>query len=209
MRFPTNIFVAHLLFVSPGSETTLLEMELKFRCADWAAVQQRLVVCQPVYSAPSRDVDHYFNAPDRDFAVTDEVVRLRRAGSRHVLTYKGPRHPTAVKTRTEIELPLADGADVSADAVRFLSGLGFRPIAVVSKVRITASFHRNGFDIHVCFDDVGAIGKFVEVEIVSTQDKADEARKELAALSAELQLNDEERRSYLRMLLETPPQKKA
>jgi adenylate cyclase, class 2 len=187
----------------------LLEIELKFRCADWAAVQQRLAVYQPTYSAPSRDVDHYFNAPDRDFAVTDEVVRLRRASSHHVLTYKGPKQNAAVKTRTEIELPLADGPDVSADAVRFLSGLGFRPIAVVTKVRTTASIQRNGFDIHTCFDDVGVLGKFVEVEIVSTPEKADLAQKELAALASELQLNDEERRSYLRMLLEIPPLKKA
>ena len=93
--------------------------------------------------------------------------------------------------------------------MRFLSGLGFRPIAVVSKVRTTASFQRNGFDIHVCFDDVGAIGKFVEVEIVSTPEKADLARKELADLADELQLGEEEPRSYLRMLLQTPPSKKA
>ncbi len=184
-------------------------MELKFRCADWAAVQERLAVYQPTYSAPSRDVDHYFNAPDRDFAQTDEVVRIRRASAQHVLTYKGPRQAAAVKTRVEIELPLVDGPDVSTDAVRFLSGLGFRPIAVVSKVRTTASFQRNGFDIHVCFDDLGALGKFIEVEIVSTQDKADQARKELAALAAELELTTEERRSYLRMLLDTPQPKKA
>jgi adenylate cyclase class 2 len=184
-------------------------MELKYRCANWAALQQRLAAYQPVYSEPSRDVDHYFNAPDRDFAMTDEVVRLRRASSVHILTYKGPKQSSAVKTRTEIELPLADGADVSANAVRFLSGLGFRPIAVVTKVRITASIHRSGFDIHICFDDVEVVGKFVEVEIVSTQEKADLARKELAALAIELQLNDEERRSYLRMLLETPLTKKA
>ena len=184
-------------------------MELKFRCTDWVAVQQRLAVYQPSYSTPSRDVDHYFNAPDRDFAITDEVVRLRRASSQHVLTYKGPKHNAAVKTRTEIELPLVDGPNVSADAVRFLSGIGFRPIAVVNKVRITASFQRNGFDIHVCFDDVGAIGKFIEVEIVGTEEQADLARKELAALASELQLNEEERRSYLWMLLETPSSKKA
>jgi adenylate cyclase, class 2 len=187
----------------------VLEIEMKFRCADWAAVQKKLSIYQSVVSEPSRDVDHYFNAPDRDFAVTDEVVRLRRASSRHVLTYKGPKQAAAVKTRVEIELPLAEGPDVSADAVRFLSGLGFRPIAVVSKTRTTYTFQRNGFNIHTCFDDVGAIGKFVEVEIVSTPEKAGEARKELAALAAELQLVDEEPRSYLRMLLQTPAPKKA
>ena len=60
---------------------------------------------------PAReDTDHYFNAPDRDFAQTDEAFRLRRIGTGELLTYKGPKRDADTKTRTEVELRLADGA---------------------------------------------------------------------------------------------------
>jgi adenylate cyclase class 2 len=150
------------------------------------------------------DADHYLNAPDRDFAKTDEAFRLRRVGPSNCLTYKGPKQPGAVKVRTEIEVPLADGDRVADDMLRLLVSLGYRPSAVVRKHRRHFHLDRGGFLLTVCLDDVESLGRFAEVEIVAPPEQADQARTVLSALVADLGLNlaDLEPRSYIRMLLE-------
>jgi len=182
-----------------------VEIELKFRSSDWGAVLGKLATFGAEAKPVREDVDHYFNAPDRDFGQTDEVVRLRIMGERNCLTYKGPKAKAAVKTRREIEIDLRDGQLSATQAVCFLTALGYRPTAVVSKTRQVYTFDRDGFHIEICFDDAGAIGKFVEVEIVATTDRADEARTKVAEIAAELGLTEIEHRSYLRMLLEQHP----
>lgn len=180
----------------------MLEVEMKFRLADWLPVIARLGEWGAEANPPRKDTDHYFNAPDRDFAQTDEAVRVRRIGTVNVLTYKGPKIDTATKTRTEIELKLAEGPTPAADAVRFLSALGYRPVAVVSKTRTVYRFQRHGFPIEVCLDDVGVIGKFVEVEVMAEPSQMEAAKAAVMTTAGELGLSEQERRSYLRLLLE-------
>ena len=176
---------------------------MKFRLPDWTALVAKLTEWGATPAPVRKDTDSYFNAPDRDFAQTDEAVRVRKAGTTTVLTYKGPKLDAATKTRTEIELRLADGpAPAAADAVKFLSALGYRPVAVVTKQRIVYHFERHGFPMEVCLDDVGAVGKFVEIEVMAEQAKMDVAKAAVLATAAELGLTDHERRSYLRLLLE-------
>jgi adenylate cyclase class 2 len=180
----------------------MLEVEMKFRLADWATVVAKLTEWGATPDPVRKDTDSYFNAPDRDFAQTDEAVRVRRVGNVTVLTYKGPKIDTATKTRTEIELPLADGPSSAADAVRFLSALGYRPVAVVTKHRTVYHFTRHGFPVHACFDDVGAVGRYVEIEVMAEPAQLDAAKAAVMTTATELGLTDHERRSYLRLLLE-------
>ena len=191
----------------------MLEVEMKFRVPDWTAITAKLAALGAVAEPQREDTDHYFNAPDRDFAQTDEAVRLRRIGTGNYLTYKGPKIDTLTKSRSEIELRLAEGSQVAADAVRFLTSLKYRPVAVVSKLRRVYTFEREGFALSACLDDVGAVGRYVEVEIMAEEARYDEARAVLLRAVAELGLADQERRSYLRLLLEqdamrTPPPKR-
>jgi adenylate cyclase class 2 len=180
----------------------MLEVEMKFRLPDWTALTAKLAEWGATADPVRKDTDNYFNAPDRDFAQTDEAVRVRRVGVSNVLTYKGPKLDTVTKTRTEIELKLADGPNPAADAVKFLSALGYRPVAVVTKLRTVYHFTRRGFPMQVCLDDVGAVGKFVEIEVMAEQDQMEAAKAAVLATAAELGLKDHERRSYLRLLLE-------
>ena len=129
-------------------------------------------------------------------------MRLRRIGGENYLTYKGPKIDTVTKSRPEIELRLADGSQTAADAVRFLSSLKYRPVAVVSKLRQIYTFERDGFKLAACLDDVGAVGRYVELEIMAEESKYAEAREVLLKTVAEFGLADHERRSYLRLLLE-------
>ena len=51
-------------------------------------------------------------------------------------------------------------------------------------------------------DDVGAVGKYVEVEIQAPPEGFEAAKVALLRVAADLGLTDQERRSYLRLLLE-------
>ena len=179
----------------------MLEVEVKYRSADWDRVRAVLAAWGATLAESREDADHYFNAPDRDFAATDEAVRLRRIGEANYLTYKGPKREKATKTRTEIELPLGPGAQAAATAVRLLTSLGYRPVAVVTKARQVYHAVRDGVPLEVCLDDVGAVGRFVEIEAKAEEAGFEGAKAAVLAAAAALGLTDQERRSYLQMLI--------
>jgi adenylate cyclase class 2 len=179
----------------------MLEIEMKFPAADFSALEQRLAEWGADADAPLDEADHYFNAPDRDFAVTDEALRIRRIGTVNRVTYKGPKRGTTTKTRTEIEVPLAEGDAAAADFARLLQALGYRPVAVVRKRRRIYRVRRNGFALEICLDDVEGLGHFAEVEIVAPEEQLVAARDVLQKTAAALGLSGEQRRSYLELLL--------
>src|SRR5438270_12803454 len=74
----------------PLGEKRMLEIEMKFPVADFAGIEQNLRHRQARPDQVREEEDHYFNAPDRDFARTDEALRLRCVGLANVVTYKGP-----------------------------------------------------------------------------------------------------------------------
>src|SRR5947199_9193897 len=98
--------------MAPGSEAqVMLEIEIKFPVSDFDSIEERMREWGVHAATPLDEADHYFNAPDRDFARTDEAFRLRRVGGENRITYKGPKQGGPAKTRTEIELPLGPGPD--------------------------------------------------------------------------------------------------
>lgn len=179
----------------------MLEIEQKFANADFAAIEKRLAEWSARLGEEHTEADHYYNAPDRDFARTDEAFRLRRIGSANYLTYKGPKHSGAVKIRTELEIPLRDGEEAAKQFMQLLDHLGYRAVAVVRKRRRMYHLERGGFAIVVCFDEVEELGRFAEVEIVAPDEQLEAARSVLADTAAALGLTNQERRSYLNLLL--------
>lgn len=115
--------------------------------------------------------DTYFAHPTRDFARTDEALRLRRTAGRLELTYKGPRQGGPVKSRVEHQV-VVDG-----DPTALLRGLGFTPAAGVRKTRS----HWALGDVAIAVDDVEGLGRFLEVEVVA-DDEVEAARRVEAAL---------------------------
>ena len=179
----------------------MLEVEVKYAGAEFAAVERRLHQWGAAEDPPRTDADHYFNAPDRDFAATDEALRLRRIGERNFVTYKGPKRDAQTKTRTEIEVAIAPGDAAAADFSRLLVQLGYRPVAVVRKARRLFHLHRGGFALEVTLDDVEGVGRFAELEIQAPEEEFDAARGVLLQTAGELGLSASERRSYLELLL--------
>lgn len=180
----------------------MLEIELKFRLDDWDRAKKQVQAWGGRFVDSRRERDHYYNAPDRDFRTTDEVFRLRIVNDAGVLTYKGPKRGGGVKTRPEIEVPLAAGADTLADMEKLILALGYRPTAVVTKQRETYALDRDGFELHLCFDHLGAVGRFIEIEIVADEGRAAAAEAVIRAVATDLNLTEHEPRAYLRMVLD-------
>ncbi len=180
----------------------MLEVEVKYAVADFAPLEQALARAGVAFAAPRHEADHYFNAPDRDFARTDEALRVRTVGPKNYVTYKGPKRDQATKTRLELEVTLPDGAPAAADFRRLLTHLGYRPVAVVEKARRVAHFERSGFTLQACLDDVTGVGRYAELEVVAEEERYEAAKAAVLAAAAELGLTQVERRSYLQLLLE-------
>jgi adenylate cyclase, class 2 len=180
----------------------MLEVEVKYRNADRAAAVATLLDWGATLAQDRTDVDLYFQAPDRDLKATDEAFRLRRIGAKNYITYKGPKKDAETKTRPEIEVALAEGDQTAADAERMLLALGYRPVTTVRKKRRVYEFTRDGFDVEACFDTVDDAGEFVELEIVAEEAQYEAAKAALLAAAAELGLTEQEKRSYLGLVLE-------
>jgi adenylate cyclase class 2 len=180
----------------------MLEIEMKFPLVDFAPLEKTLAAWGARPEAPCDNADHYLNAPDRDFAVTDEALRLRRVGSSNRVTYKGPKRATQAKVRTEIEVGLAEGEQAAEDFLRLLTSLGYKPVAVVKKHRRSFHLNREGYDLEVTLDEVEGLGRFAEVEILAPEDGLPAASAALQRVADGLGLGKSERRSYLEMFLE-------
>jgi adenylate cyclase class 2 len=178
------------------------EVEQKHPVADVAALVAELEQRGVTIDTQVEQVDHYFNHPSRDFARTDEALRIRSTRGQSFVTYKGPKLDRVTKTRRELELPL-DSED--ADGSRFaelLEALGFKSVALVRKRRRTFHIEFHGRDIEGALDDVFNVGTFVELELQADEGDLDETRAAIAALASDLNLAPSERRSYLELLLE-------
>ena len=176
----------------------MYEVELKVR-ATHDAVRGRLAETDADCLGTVEQVDTYYDAPDRDFAETDEALRIREERGDEVtthLTYKGPLVEAESKTRAEAETGV-DDADALAD---ILSGLGYEPAAEVRKERTRYEFR--GYT--VTLDSVEGLGEFVEVETETEDDVAgarDGAREVMQSL--DLDPDEQIRTSYLGLLLQS------
>ncbi len=177
------------------------EVEMKFPAADLAVLEGRLSGLGAAISAPQPEVDVYFAHPARNFAQTDEALRLRRKGGSFFITYKGPKIDAATKTRREIELPLA--ADETGFQAWFglLEALGFAAVGEVRKSRRKAKIDWQGRTVEASLDEVERLGTFVELELIAEADGLDAARVCIASLAERLGLAGSERRSYLELLM--------
>ncbi len=191
----------------------MYEVELKVR-ADHGPVRERLADMDAERERVVRQVDTYYDAPDRSFAETDEALRVRRETPADPpvtadsvddpeewatveLTYKGPKVDEESKTRVEHETTVGDGAATDA----LLQGLRYEPAATVEKARERYALPAG----HVTLDAVTDLGTFVEVETTVEREAAvPDARDDMVALLRRLDLDPDEgiRTSYLGLLLE-------
>ncbi|RAW44850.1 class IV adenylate cyclase [Halorubrum sp. 48-1-W] len=202
----------------------MYEVEIKVP-ADLETVRSRLREGGADPGAVRRQRDVYYDAPHREFAETDEALRIRRettddreattddreattddrgattddasdAGESVRLTYKGPLVDDGSKTRSEHETGVEDGEELAG----VLDGLGFEPAATVEKRREYWRFE--GFT--VALDSVDRVGEFVEIErAVDAEDAIDPTREAAIETLRTLGIDadDQVRTSYLGLLL--------
>ncbi len=147
------------------------------------------------------EVDLYFSHPSRDFAATDEALRIRKVGPYVALTYKGPKIDPHSKTRREVELELA-GDQPENTAVALLESLGFQVVREVRKERRLFRLPWEGFAVVLSIDIVQGLGVYTELETHVAEDQVETARDAILRLASTLHLPSCERRSYLELLLE-------
>ena len=180
----------------PGS---VYEVEMKFPVAEASAMEERLIGLAARFREPVEQIDRYFLHPCRDFARTDEALRLRRVGDEVELTWKGPRIDSASKTRQEILLPLPTGRRTVEEWTELLAALGFRTLAEVVKRRHAARILWQGAEVDAAIDHVQGLGDFLELEILARQGEIPVATACIESLARELNCGAAERRSYLEL----------
>lgn len=178
------------------------EVEQKHCVTDEAALVARLRELGGHLAKPIEQSDQYLAHPCRDFAKTDEALRIRVVGDKSFVTYKGPKLDKTTKTRREIELPLDPADHDGSQFALLLEAMGFTPVAVVRKRRRTFRITASEQEVEGALDDVDGLGCFVELELQADDENLETAKQTIANLAADLNLGRSERRSYLEMLLE-------
>ncbi len=143
--------------------------------------------------------DTYFRHPCRDFAETDEALRIRiRRFNGHFeafITYKGPKIDENSKTRKEIEVPISD----PDKHLEILESLGFEEVLTIEKTREKYYADKG---IVISLDEVEGLGKFIEIEALSNDTESITATvNRLKKILKDLGVEKFERRSYLELIL--------
>lgn len=176
----------------------MLEIELKARVSDLQVVRERLTALHADLEGRVHEHDLYLNAPHRDFAETDEALRIREANGKCTVTYKGAkRRNFHLKAREEWNCDVASGNIMGS----IFASLGFFRVAEVKKWR--EYYHYR--DATICLDQVEGLGEFIEIEL-SDPDSCEDPAGHVAMLAEELGvLGEPILSSYLELLLSAHP----
>lgn len=176
----------------------MIEVEVKAHAPDLSNVASKLKVIGAKWIKEEYQEDIYFNAPHKDFAKTDEALRVRKVhydGTKKTfITYKGAKLDELSKTRVEIEMGVEDPLRAGA----IFENLGFRAVATVKKNRTIYSLD----DLIITLDRVKGAGNFVEIEKDNEEgEDYQEVLNHIFAVYRKLGIREGfERRSYLEIL---------
>lgn len=177
----------------------MIEVEVKAHAPqDKGVVEKKLIEIGAIRAKEEFQEDIYFNAPHRDFAQTDEALRIRKvknnSSEKIFITYKGAKMDEISKTRKEVEVEVKDSMKVSD----IFQSLSFRPVATVRKNRIIYTLE----DLIITLDEVHGVGRFIEIEKEMEEgEDTQEALDEIFATYSKIGINDGfERRSYLELM---------
>jgi adenylate cyclase class 2 len=175
-----------------------IEIEAKAYADDLEGIEKKILSMGAKLTWQGEQKDIYYNHPARDFASTDEALRVREEGEKVILTYKGPKIDDITKTREEIKVNVGDMPSIKEILIK----LGFKEVGVVKK-------HRKKYilsEFKICLDDVADLGGFVEIESLFYPEISNEniemKREDILTFLDELKIKKMERRSYLELLLD-------
>ncbi|ORT46795.1 class IV adenylate cyclase [Frankia sp. KB5] len=177
-----------------------IEVEKKFALPEPAALKAALEGLGAKPSAPTRQVDAYYNAPHRDFlapAAVSEWLRIRTEACGSSINFKR-WHPIEAVIKTHADEYESKIDDVEAIR-RLLEALDFTPLVTVDKTREEWKLP----EVEVVFDHVDGAGHFVEFEFKGDAEDVEDATAQLEAFIASLgvTLGEPINRGYPHILL--------
>jgi len=103
----------------------MVETEVKIRFqGDPQQARDLIESCGYAISEPRiLESDQLFDRSDGELRSADQLLRLRRSGSRSTVTYKGPASREKYKSREEIEFDVSDASTFES----VLERLGYKP----------------------------------------------------------------------------------
>ena len=172
----------------------MLEVELKVKIPSLDPVREKLVLKNAQFIGKVHEHDIYYNAPHRDFGITDEAVRVRYTNDHAVVTYKGPKiKKFGLKAREELNFAVENGETFE----KMLDRLGFTRTTEVNKWRENFKFR----EASICLDTVDELGTFAEIEVIIEND-ADNPTAAIEKIAHEIGVvGDTLLASYLELLL--------
>lgn len=142
----------------------MLEVELKVKIPSLDPVREKLTQKNAQFLGKVHEHDIYYNAPHRDFGVTDEAVRVRYTNDHAVVTYKGPKiKKFGLKAREELNFAVECGETFE----KMLDRLGFTRTTDVNKWRETYKLGKAS----ITLDLVEELGTFAEIEVIVEDEK--------------------------------------
>jgi len=139
----------------------LIEVEVKAKIHDFESLKRELKKINALKIREEHQKDIYFNSPIKNFAKTDEALRIRKISIKNeintFITYKGPKIDRASKTREEIEISINDTDKIS----KLFENLGFKKANIVVKNR--EIYELNEYIISL--DNVEGLDPYMEIEV--------------------------------------------
>jgi adenylate cyclase class 2 len=174
----------------------MIEVEAKIKIEDSASLRARLEEIRATHTGSEMQHDIYLNAPHRDFALTDEALRVRSTDTVAEVTYKGPKyHGSGMKARDEINLSVESGERF----IEIMQRVGFVRAAEVRKQRDSYTWKGT----RIALDMVEGLGSFVEIEAITDGDIQDAVRL-IEEVQKDIRVKGPHiTRSYLELLLST------
>ena len=175
----------------------VFEVEIKAKIENFDSLKEKLNQLGAVQKNIIKMEDIYFKHPSRDFAMTDEALRIRKTDDTKILTYKGPKLDEITKTRKEIEMEITDQKKLKSILIK----LGFIEVPKIKKKRVIYELD----DYSICLDEVDFIGKYIEIESeVAIEEDRIKKTEELINFAEQLGIDKESfiRKSYLELIKE-------
>lgn len=176
----------------------MIEVEVKAAISNFDSIKKKLNAINAKLSHVEYQEDIYFNSPIRNFAKTDEALRIRKTiideNVSIFITYKGAKIDKSSKTREEIELKVQDAEKIA----EIFNKLGFKKAAVVCKTRTIYTLK----EYIISLDDVQGLKPYMEIEIDLEDDTSfQNALKNIYEIFHKLGIDEGfERTSYLELL---------
>jgi adenylate cyclase class 2 len=134
------------------------EIEIKLAIEDPAAIRRRLRAAGfRIHRPRVFESNTVLDTPELKLRAATSLLRVRQAGPKGSLTFKGPPVPSKHKNREELEVEISDAGLTCA----ILERLGFQPVFRYEKYR--TEFRRPGSSGTVTLDET-PIGWYVELE---------------------------------------------